>query len=88
MMECKSLNTIFLILLIHFSRKIGTSTYHLSEDGHLMFRGSKNLSRNISMLGAPVENANKRNRGRAFVSPTHQPLLKIDVTSLPPSISR
>lgn len=53
-----------------------------------MFWGDKNISRNISILGTPTDAAHKRNRGRVFVPTAHQPLIRVGVTSLPPSVSR
>jgi hypothetical protein len=55
-----------------------------------MFWGDNNLSRDISLQG--VQSGGKlvgRNRSRrAYLSASHQPMLKIGVTSLPPGVSR
>lgn len=68
-------------------RKIGTTTYHLSEDGHLLFWGSNDLTRHISLLHGAT-NENPRNRSRKFIPTSQQPLLKIGVKSLPAGVSR
>lgn len=77
----------FIINFVIASRKIGTSTYHLSEDGHLLFWGNNNMTRNISVIDQHFHDAH-RGRGRHFVPVSQQPLLKVGITSLPPGVSR
>jgi hypothetical protein len=54
-----------------------------------MFWGDKNISRDISLQGVlGVGRVQSRNRARLYVPASHQPILKVGVTSLPPGVSR